>query len=203
MWRRGWCMGWSGEQFMRSREGYFGVYFLRFEATRDITPEKPSSERINSSLRQYRYYSISYAKRWVQKWPSKWRFSHIDIVPRLLYKFTFWWWRHKWLCNTSDDVTIDLAIVTCAREEWHLNQYILILFSAIFRGSRVKQCDFLRIVVLRIKPAYESYKFYNKMLLKLSICGVPENVTHVHCFRIWKLPLFLLWCPFYAKTRFM
>ena len=31
-----------------------------------------------------------------------------------------WWWRRNWLCNASDDVEIDLAIATRARDEWYL-----------------------------------------------------------------------------------
>ena len=46
------------ELFMRSLECYFGVYFPRCCATREITPKQHSRERINSSPREYIHYSI-------------------------------------------------------------------------------------------------------------------------------------------------
>ena len=44
------------------------------------------------------------------------------IICALLGLFIFWWWRHNWFCNADDDVIIEFAIVTCAREKWYLTR---------------------------------------------------------------------------------
>ena len=47
---------------------------------------------------------------WAQKWRSNSKrrfFTHQHCASLALFKFC--WWHHNWLCNTSDDITIDLA----------------------------------------------------------------------------------------------
>ena len=33
---------------------------------------------------------------------------------------TFWWWRHNWLRNAANDVTIDSVVVARASAKWYL-----------------------------------------------------------------------------------
>ena len=48
-------MSWSGELFIRSLEGYFGVYFPSCEVTREIITKIPSgARRIYTSLDLHR-----------------------------------------------------------------------------------------------------------------------------------------------------
>ena len=73
-----------GELFMRSREGYFGVYFLSCAATREI------NTKITLFLTRHNE-SINDTKTRI--------FTHHPRVS--LARFTFCWWRHNGLAMTS------------------------------------------------------------------------------------------------------
>ena len=96
-----WCMYSSGELFLRSREGYFGVYFPSCEATME-TNTKGTLEWAQKQFvtRVHTLFNFLHGMR-IHKWRRKRRSSHIDTSSHIALIIFCIWWRHNLLLMTS------------------------------------------------------------------------------------------------------
>ena len=122
----------SGELFMCSLEGYFGVCFPRC-TTREINTKITSNEHINSSSKGYIHSFISYTTyvSW-NDYENDDPHTSTPFLPRPVYV----------LVMTSQSIAGDVTITRLARthEKWYLTRFAVryISITAILTTGRVR-----------------------------------------------------------------
>ena len=89
-----------GELFMRSREGYFGVYFPSCAATREINT-KITLEWVHKQFVTRVHTLFYFLHNMTNPWMTLKRGSSHIIPVMCLTRFTLCWWRHNRLAMTS------------------------------------------------------------------------------------------------------
>ena len=125
-----------GQLLMCSKEGYFGVCFPSCEGMREINTK--ITLRFVTMIRTLMYFLHDMMIPFMPITKT------IFIRPHhaWLGLFTLPWWRHKWLSNAADDVTIGTAIVTRGREQrYPINRLLTNCLS--LAGERAINFDLL------------------------------------------------------------
>ena len=89
-----------GELFMRSREGYFGVYFPSCAATSEMNTKRTlewAHKQFVATVHTLFYFLHNIMNPWMTL-----KTRIFACHPRVsIARFTFCWWRHNWLAMMS------------------------------------------------------------------------------------------------------
>ena len=144
----------SDELFQCSRGGYFGVYFLSCEATREINT-KITLEWVQKQFVR-RVHTLFYFLHDITNPYMMIKMTILTDRPRVsLAMFSFWWWCHNQLLMMSqwpDNCDTITSIVI-------FKSFISILFTAIFTAGRVRNCS------LALSHEYQYVRILNILTL--------------------------------------
>ena len=124
----------SDELFLRSRDGYFGVYFPSCEATREINT-KITLEWMHKQFVTWVYTLFHFLHDITNLWMAikTMIFTHQPRVS--LVRFTFCWWRHNRLLRTFQ------LPYNCDAITWIMISNSIV-FTAIFMAGHVRNLSY-------------------------------------------------------------